>query len=101
MTWLSRIKSALIILMIIAFGSISTLISGFYRQDISLLGATRIGYGFPLIWHGYSQAVVYPEPPIYYFFSWESFVLDIAFWSLAITIPVVVAYRWFKEGKST
>lgn len=92
--WLSRIKSALIILMIIAFGSISTLVSGFYRQDISLVGATRIGYGFPLIWHGYSQAVVYPEPPIYYFFSWESFVLDIAFWSLTISAIIVVLKRF-------
>ena len=94
-------KPVLIILAILASGSVATSISGFCKQDISLLGTTRIGYGFPLIWHGYSQAVVYPEPPIYYFFSWESFVLDVAFWSLAITIPVVVAYRWFKEGKST
>ena len=93
MICVSRIKSALIILMIIAVGSISTLISGFYKQDISLLGMTRIGYGFPLIWHGYSQAVVYPEPPIYYFFSWESFVLDIAFWSLTISAIIVVLKR--------
>ena len=93
-------KVALIILAIVASGSTVTLISGLYRKELSIPGRTNIGYGFPLSWHGESGPVVYPEIPTVGWFSWESFALDIAFWSLVIAVPVAVAFRWFKARKS-
>jgi len=93
-------KPVSIILIILVSGSVATLISGFHKQDLSLIGQSIFGYGFPLSWYRESWTV-YPDSPVVYSFSWESFALNIAFWSLVITIPVVVASRWFKEGKST
>lgn len=93
-----RRKLVLIALAILSAGSIATLISGFYKQDLSLLGQSITGYGFPLSWYRESY-IVYPGSPTTYSFSWESFTLDIAFWSLIITVPVVVASRWFTTRK--
>ena len=93
MIYVSRIKSALIILMIIAIGSISTLISGFYKQNLSRsLGVSITGYGFPLSWYRESW-IVHPIMPIVYSFHWECFALDIAFWSLIVTLLAVIICR--------
>ena len=93
-----RRKLVLIALAILSAGSIVTLISGFYKQDLSLLGQSITGYGFPLSWYRESY-MVYPSSPATYSFSCESFALDNAFWSLIVTVPVVVAFRWFTTRK--
>ena len=93
MICVSRIKSALIILMIIAFGSIATLISGFYRQNLSnVVGVSVIGYGFPLSWYRVSW-IVHLIMPAVHSFHWECFTLDIAFWSLIATLLIVIIYK--------
>jgi len=94
-------KLVLTILAILASGFVVALISGLYRQELSIPGRTNIGYGFPLSWHGESGTVVYPEMPTVGWFSWESFALDIAFWSMIIAIPVAVAFEKFKTRKQT
>jgi len=91
-------KFILFVLVILSFGSIATIISRFYKQDLSLPGQSITGYGFPLSWYRESY-IVYPGSPTTYSFSWESFALDIAFWSLIIAVPVAVAFRWFKARK--
>lgn len=93
-----RRKLVLIVLVILSSGSIATLISGFYKQDLSLIGQSITGYGFPLSWYRESY-IAYPNSPTTYSFSWEIFALDTAFWSLIITVPVAVAFRWFKTRK--
>lgn len=93
MICVSRIKSALIILMIIAFGSIATLISGFYRQNLSnVVGVSVIGYGLPLSWYRVSW-IVHPLMPAIHSFHWECFILDIVFWSLVMAVPVAFLTR--------
>ena len=84
----------LIVLVILASGSTVTLILGLYRQEQSIPGRTNIGYGFPLNWHGESGPVAYPEIPTVGWFSWESFILDIAFWSLIVSVLTAVAFKW-------
>jgi len=49
----------LLIIMILASGSIATLISGIHTQDLSLLGESVTGYGLPLSWLR-KVATVYP-----------------------------------------
>ena len=93
-----RRKPVLIALAILSAGCIATLISGFYKQDLSLLGQSITGYGFPLSWYRESY-IVYPGSPTTYSFSWESFALDITFWFLIIAVPVAVASRWSKTRK--
>jgi len=93
-----RRKPVLIVLAILSAGCISTLVSGFYRQDLSLLGQSITGYGFPLSWYRESH-IIYPNSPTTYSFSCESFALDNAFWSLIIAVPVAVALRWFKTRR--
>ena len=95
----SRIKLVLIIIIILASGSIATLISGFYKQNLSRrLGVSITGYGFPLSWYRESW-IVYPTMPVVHSFHWECFGLDIAFWSLIITIPVAIVFRWLGVRK--
>ncbi len=87
----------LILLVALVSGSIATLISKFYKQNLfQRLGVSITGYGFPLSWYIESQ-IVYPNSPIVYSFSWESFALDIASWSLIISVLIAVAFRWFNE----
>ena len=93
-----RRKPVLIVFTILSAGSIATLISGFYKQDLSLPGKSITGYGFPLSWYRESY-IVYPSSSTTYSFSWESFALDTAFWSLIIAVPVEVTLRWFKTRK--
>jgi hypothetical protein len=79
--------------MIIAVGSISTLISGFYEQNLSdRVGVSITGYGFPLSWYRESW-IVYPTMPVVYSLHWECFALDIAFWSLIATLLIVIIYK--------
>ena len=87
-----RRKLVLIILLILASGPIATLISGVYAQDLSLPGATVIGYGLPLSWLR-KVTIVYPGSPTHYSLSVESFVLDIVFWSLIATLLAAIVYR--------
>lgn len=80
-----------IALIILVSGLIATLISGLYAQDLSRIGVSVTGYGLPLSWLR-KVAIVYPDSPSHYSFSFESFVLDILFWSLIATLAVI-AYR--------
>lgn len=92
-------KLVFIILVILACGSVATLVSGLYKQNLTYgEGASITGYGFPSSWYR-KTVIVYPGNPTLYSFSWESFALDIAFWSLIIAVPVVVAFRWLKARK--
>jgi len=93
-----RRKLVLIVSAILSAGCIATLISGFYKQDLSILGQSITGYGFPLSWYRESYTV-YPGSLTTCSFSWESFALDIAFWSLITAVPVAVAFRWFKTRR--
>lgn len=90
---MNRVRSALFILLIIVFGSVATLISGFYKQNLSdRVGVSITGYGFPLSWYRKSS-VVHPIMPVVYSFHWECFALDIAFWSLIATLLAAIIYR--------
>ena len=90
---LSSAKLVLIILMTLAFGAVATLISGFYKQNLSRgLGVSITGYGFPLSWYRESW-IVHPIMPVVCSFHWECFALDIAFWSLIATLLVVIIYK--------
>ena len=93
-----RIRPFLIVLSIFALGIIATLISGFYEQNLSKPGLSKIVYGFPLSWHGHSW-IVYPGMPTVYWFSLEFFLLDTAFWCLIFASLVVILFRWFKTRK--
>jgi hypothetical protein len=56
-----RKKSALIVLVVLAFGLVGTGLSTFYQQDgyFVNIAASKVtftvSYGFPLGWHGYSH----------------------------------------------
>ncbi len=80
-----------LVLIIFVSGLIATLISGLYAQDLSRIGVSVTGYGLPLSWLR-KVTIVYPGSPTRYSFSFESFVLDILFWSLIATLAVI-AYR--------
>jgi hypothetical protein len=91
-----RARIALTALVISVLGLIATFASGLYEQDLSRgVGVSRIGYGFPLSWHGHSW-VVYPGNPTIYWFSLESFVLDTVFWCLILASLTLVAFRWLR-----
>jgi len=91
-------KLVLIILAVLVSGCIATLISGFYTSDLTHgVGAHVAGYGFPLSWLTKST-IVYPGNPTSYSLSLESLLLDTAFWSLIIGIPIAVLSRWFEMG---
>jgi hypothetical protein len=91
-------KTALIVLVILALGLIGASLSALYEHDErfgTMLGGTfKASYGFPFGWHGYSDGYgplrVFPStpPPVDYWFSLESFLLDIAFWSAISSLAV-------------
>jgi len=91
-----RTRLFLVIILIPVLGLIGTLISGFHEQNLSVPGLSKIGYGFPLMWYGHSW-IVYPDMPVVYWFSWESFLLDFAFWSL--TIASIMAIIVFMQSR--
>jgi hypothetical protein len=101
-----RKKTALIVLVILALGLVGASLSALYEHDErfgTILGGTfKASYGFPLGWHGYSTTYggpirLFPStpPPVDYWFSLESFLLDIAFWS-AISSLAVIATMFYK-----
>jgi hypothetical protein len=91
-----RKKSALIVLVILALGLVGASLSSLYEHDEffgNLLGGTfKASYGFPLSWHGYSTNYGGPPVswPVFYWFSLEAFLLDVAFW-FAISFFVSLA----------
>lgn len=96
-----RKNTVLIVLAILALGLIGTGFSALYEQgefivDSFPMGTIKVSYGFPLVWYGYSYAeVMIPvSTPRSYWFSLESFLLDIAFW---VTISFLV---WVATMKS-
>ena len=98
----------LIALAILILGLVGTGLSTLYEQNEQVylgtnfpLGLWKIshGNGFPLWWYGYSFTFIMgnqepfgpvPAPPMVYWFSLESLVLDAAFW-FAISFFVCVA----------
>lgn len=89
----------LFVLVILAVGSIATLVSGLFTQDLTRgVGASITGYGFPTSWYE-KVVMVYPGNPTRYTFSIGSFVLDIAFWSLIVDLPIAVLFRRSKTRK--
>jgi hypothetical protein len=93
-----KTKPVLIVFVIIALGLISTLVSGLYEQNLSTIGVSKIGYGFPLSWHGHSW-IVYLGMPTVYWFSLDSFVLDAAFWCLVFASLTLISFKWSKTKK--
>jgi hypothetical protein len=92
-----RKKTVLIALIILALGLIGTGFSALYEQGEFIvtnfpMGTRKVSYGFPLMWYGYSYAVVmFPvSTPRLYWFSLESLLLDAAFW-FAISFVVCIA----------
>jgi hypothetical protein len=92
-------KPVLAVLIILASGFITTLVSGVYAQDLTRgVGASVTGFGFPLSWYK-KTIITYPSNPTQHSFVLEFFVLDIVFWSLIMDFPVAVLIRWFKTRK--
>jgi hypothetical protein len=83
-----RKKTLFIVLVILTFGVIGTILSTFYEKSEYLgnnfpFGLTKVSYGFPLAWRGYSYYVVTQGPrsaPMANWFSLESLLLDAVFW---------------------
>ena len=104
-----RKKSVLIALVILAFGLVGTGLSTLYKQNeqiaITLMGFTqKVSYGFPLGWYGYSFAVTgiprndyWGLPPLSYWFSLESLLLDVAFW---FAISFFVSFVALKSARA-
>jgi hypothetical protein len=79
----------LIALIVLALGLVGASLSTLYEHDeySGLIGGTfKASYGFPLGWYGYSTnyggapLVIPLRPPVFYWFSLEAFLLDVAFW---------------------
>jgi hypothetical protein len=83
-----RNRTLLVALAILALGLIGTGLSALYeRQEFIVtnfpMGTSEVSYGFPLGWHGYSfrwTGIPWGIPPLIYWFSLESLLLDAAFW---------------------
>jgi len=99
-----RKKTVLIVLVILALGLIGTGLSTLYEHDElfgSMLGGTfKASYGFPLGWHGYSTNYggpirLFPStpPPVDYWFSLESFLLDTVFWFAISSIGCIATIK--------
>ena len=90
-----RKKTALAILIVLAFSLIGTGLSALREQSEFIsygggLGTLKVAYGFPLNWIGYSEAQVFA--PIFnkiYWFSLESFLMDTGFW-LAVSFTAYI-----------
>jgi hypothetical protein len=93
-----RTKTVLVGMAILALGLAATLLSGLYQRNMTeLLGMSKVGYGYPLVWYGYYQAVLYPSPPPFYWSDWRAFTLDVAFWSLAFALLFMTIYEVKKK----
>jgi len=89
---------------VIGWGGLVSLISGLYERDLPHgLGVTSLtGYGFPLSWLKKSTgAIIGPSKPTIYGFYPEILVIDVAFWSLIIGVPILLyeLYKWYKSRK--
>jgi hypothetical protein len=86
-------RSFVIVLIILAFAVIGTVLSTLYTSEYRDFVVHNISYGLPISWHGH-ELVGGPAYPgfvhEFYWFSLESFLLDIAFW-FAISSLVVIA----------
>jgi hypothetical protein len=88
----------LVAVAILALGVIGTSLSTLYKQNEYIgyppMVTFKESYGFPLGWHGYSvtegSAIPVIPPPLTYWFSLESLLLDAAFW-FAISFFACVA----------
>ena len=107
-----RRKSVLVALVVLAFGLIGTISSGFYVQNqfvkVASTGIVEASYGFPLGWYGYSQnhslgreiAVSFKV----YWLSLESLLLDGAFWvaiSFAVSIAVMKSVNMLRKTRAS
>jgi hypothetical protein len=89
----------LFIIMVLACGSVVTLISGLYPQDLSYgLGVSVTGYGLPLSWLKKST-IIYTGDAARYGFYLESFLLDMSFWSLIVGVTITVISHFLKQKK--
>jgi len=83
-----RKKTVLIVFAILAFGVMGTILSTFIERSEYLgnsfpFGLTKVSYGFPLAWRGYSYWVLMQPilvAPFPDWFSLESLLLDAVFW---------------------
>jgi hypothetical protein len=83
-------------LLFVACGIIISLVSGLYSQDLSVgVGATKIGYGFPLHWVEKTTIVV-PDAPTTFSLYWLGLLADITSWTL-ITGAAYTAYKQTKK----
>ena len=89
----------MILISVLAFGSVAALISGLYQRVlVNGWGTVSTSYGLPLSWYVKVVPEIHPflgESTLYYF-SLESFVLDIAFWSLVMGVSAVLLLKRFK-----
>ena len=90
----------LFVLMIFGYGFIATLVTGLYRENLThgRIGASTIVYGFPLSWLE-TVTIVYPGNPTLYSLSPLGLLIDFAFWSLVIGIPLAAVSRWLIPRK--
>jgi len=82
-------------------GFIATLISGLYTEELTPAfgGSLITNYGFPLSWFKKSIEPL-PGNPTERALSLGGLFGDIAFWSLAIGVPLsIVLYIWYKSRK--
>lgn len=86
-----RRRYGLVVLVAVVSGVVLALVSGFYQQNLSdRLGVSVMGYGLPLSWYTTSW-VVYPTSPVLSSYSWDSFALDVAFWSFIVFTIIMIA----------
>ena len=93
-------EHVLFVLMVFGYGFIATLVSGLYREDLThgRIGASTIVYGFPLSWLE-KVTIVYPGNPTRYSLSPLGLLIDLAFWSLIVGIPLAAVSIWLKPRK--
>lgn len=93
-------EHVLFVLMVFGYGFIATLVSGLYRESLThgRIGASTIAYGFPLSWLE-TVTIAYPGNPTRYSLSPLGLLIDLAFWSLIVGIPLAAVSRWLKPRK--
>jgi hypothetical protein len=90
-----RTRTLLIVLATLTFTVIGTILSSLHTEIYQNFVIYRVSYGFPMGWYGYQIGGGFAQPILpalteTYWFSLESFLLDIAFW-FAISSLVVIA----------
>lgn len=91
-----RKRPFVIVLIILAFAVIGTVLSTLYTSEYRDFVVHNISYGLPISWHGH-ELVGGPAYPGFvhelYWFSLESFLLDIAFWFAISSLVVIAAMK--------